>query len=63
MHQKSLEDTIRMVSSKYKNRPPINLNPMTINPPVVPHQQSTPPTTDLKANLLNGFVPKPYTFS
>lgn len=58
---KSLEDTIRLVREKNKNRPsPLNF----VNPsaPMVPQQQGTPPTIDLRSNLLQGFKPKQDVF-
>jgi hypothetical protein len=58
---KSLEETIRGVQKKYKNRPSplVFVNP---NAPIVPQQQGTPPTTDLRSHLLAGFKPKQDVF-
>jgi len=59
--RKSLEDTIRAVHDRYKNRPSPLLfsNQQT---PMVPQQQGTPPTADLRSNLLSGFKPRQDTF-
>jgi hypothetical protein len=58
---KSLEETIRSVQQKYKNRPsPLIF--MNSSVPMVPQQQGTPPTADLRSHLLAGFKPKQDVF-
>jgi hypothetical protein len=57
----SLEDAIRAVHNKHKNKP----SPLLFvnkDVPMVPQQQSTPPTPDLRSNLLSGFKPRQDTF-
>lgn len=59
--RKSLEDTIRAVHDRYKNKPsPLLFFNEQIA--MVPQKQGTPPTPDLRSTLLNGFVPKQDTF-
>ncbi len=59
--KKSLEDAIRSVQQKYKNKPsPLVF--MNKDIPMVPQQQGTPPTADLRSHLLAGFKPKQDTF-
>jgi hypothetical protein len=57
----SLEDAIRAVHNKHKNKP----SPLLFanrDVPMVPQQQGTPPTADIRSHLLSGFVPKQDTF-
>jgi hypothetical protein len=59
--RKSLEDTIRAVHNQHKNKP----SPLLFvnkDLPMAPLQQGTPPTPDLRSNLLSGFKPKQDTF-
>lgn len=54
MNRRSLEDTIRAVSQKYKNRPsPLAM--MNHNVGMVP-QQVSPPTTPSSKNIRNVLV-------
>lgn len=59
MNNKSLEDTIRAVSQKYRNKPsPLKFidpeRPMNIAP------QQVTPKTDSRSALTNGFKPENY---
>lgn len=61
MNKKSLEDSIRAVHDKYKNKPsPLNFIDPEKPIPFVPLQ--TTPKTDIKDTLLGDFKPQKYTF-
>jgi hypothetical protein len=62
MNGKSLEDTIRSVHQKHKNKPsPLNF----IDPekPLAYTPQQVTPKTDSRSALLQGFEPKNYNIS
>ena len=59
MNNKSLEDTIRSVSQKYKNRPsPLKFLDPERQVPMAPQQVT--PKTDMRAALTDGFKPQNY---
>jgi hypothetical protein len=64
MNNRSLEDTIRAVSQRYKNKPsPLAF--MNPNAPMVPQQvtpNSPPSSKNLRNALIGDFIPKQDTF-
>lgn len=59
MNNKSLEDTIRSVSQKYRNRPsPLKFLDPEKQVPMTPQQVT--PKTDMRAALMDGFKPQNY---